>query len=241
MLQFGLMRPPSSCFLPSLLLCFVGVVFFLRFWVECVLSPHQCFGSRRLEDYPTRVDGPYSYKDPWAVFREKRTGLGPQSRLSPPKNICALDNPRGRMRLCPLIPICFSTTLPASPPHRRRAMPPPAGLLPWPSPSTTRLTTPTPTRPPPRTTRVRPPPPPPPYTRVRLPPPPPPPTTPPPPRLEPAAPKPTAASTPLPPDTVSTASSSSTCLDCVHFGKYASLPPSSHTHPCRRSCELIYH
>ncbi|CAL4959738.1 unnamed protein product [Urochloa decumbens] len=97
-------------------------------------------------------------------------------------------------------------------------MPPPAGLLPWPSPSTTRLTTPTPTRPPPRTTRVRPPtPPPPPYTRVRLPPPPPPKTTPP--RLEPAAPKPTDASTPLPPDTASNVASSSTCLDCVHFGK----------------------
>ncbi|WVZ67638.1 hypothetical protein U9M48_016689 [Paspalum notatum var. saurae] len=34
-------------------------------------------------------------------------------------------------------------------------MSPPAGLLPWPSPSTTRLAPPTPTRPPPRTTRVR--------------------------------------------------------------------------------------
>ncbi|CAO2167529.1 unnamed protein product [Urochloa humidicola] len=99
-------------------------------------------------------------------------------------------------------------------------MPPPAGLLPWPSPSTTRLNTPTPTRPPPRTTRVRPPTaPPPPYTRVRLPPPPKPPTTPPPPRLEPAAPKPIVASTPLPPDIASAASSLSTCLDCVHFGK----------------------
>ncbi|KAF8755697.1 hypothetical protein HU200_011164 [Digitaria exilis] len=101
-------------------------------------------------------------------------------------------------------------------------MPPPAGLLPWPSPSTTRLNTPPPTRPPPRTTRVRPPlpPPPPPYTRVRLPPAPPPPTKPPPPRLEPpVATKPTAASTPLPPATASTAASSSTCLDCIHFGK----------------------
>lgn len=121
------------------------------------------------------------------------------------------------------IPICCLSSLPASPLHRRRAMPPPAGLLPWPSPSTTRLTTPTPTRHPPRTTRVRPPlpPPPPPYTRVRLPPPPPPTTPPPPPpRLEPAAPKPTTASTPLPPSASPTASSSSTCLDCVHFGKY---------------------
>nr|CAB3479262.1 unnamed protein product [Digitaria exilis] len=100
-------------------------------------------------------------------------------------------------------------------------MPPPAGLLPWPSPSTTRLTTPAPTRPPPRTTRVRSPlPPPPPYTRVRLPPAPPPPTKPPPPRLEPpVATKPTAASTPVPPATASTAASSSTCLDCIHFGK----------------------
>ncbi|CAD6235316.1 unnamed protein product [Miscanthus lutarioriparius] len=95
-------------------------------------------------------------------------------------------------------------------------MPPPAGLPPWPTPSTTRLATPTPTRPPPRTTHVRPPPPP--YTRVRLPPPPPA-TTPPPPRLEPATPKPAAVSTPLPPATISAASSSSTCLDCVHFGK----------------------
>ncbi|CAD6228467.1 unnamed protein product [Miscanthus lutarioriparius] len=96
-------------------------------------------------------------------------------------------------------------------------MPPPAGLPPWPTPSTTRLATPIPTRPPPRTTHVRPPPPPP-YTRVRLPPPPPA-TTPPPRRLEPAAPKPAAVSTPVPPATVSAASSSSTCLDCVHFGK----------------------
>ncbi|AQK98610.1 S-adenosyl-L-methionine-dependent methyltransferase superfamily protein [Zea mays] len=95
-------------------------------------------------------------------------------------------------------------------------MPPPAGLPPWPTPSTTRLATPTPTRPPPRTTHVRPPPPP--YTRVRLPPPPPA-TTPLPPRLEPAAPKPAAVATLLPPSTASAASSSSTCLDCVHFGK----------------------
>jgi len=126
------------------------------------------------------------------------------------------------------------------PPHRRRTMPPPAGLSPWPTPSTTRLATPTPTRPPPRTTHVRPPPPP--YTRVRLPPPPPA-TTPPPPRLEPAAPKPAPVSTPLPPATVSAVSSSSTCLDCVHFGKCVSRSADTRTQrefSCLRVIELIF-
>lgn len=118
-------------------------------------------------------------------------------------------------------------------------MPPPAGLPPWPTPSTTRLATPTPTRPPPRTTHVRPPPPP--YTRVRLPPPPPA-TTPLPPRLEPAAPKPAAVATLLPPSTASAASSSSTCLDCVHFGKCVSRSAETRTQTHRergssRACD----
>jgi hypothetical protein len=133
--------------------------------------------------------------------------------------------------------------------HRPRAMPPPAGLAPWPTPSSTPLATPNPARPPPRV-RVRPPhptPPPPPYTRVRLPPPAP--TPPPKPRPKPAAPNPSPASTstptPPPPATTSAASSSSTCLDCVHFGKY----DLSHIHSCTHAriaahspeCELIFH
>lgn len=96
---------------------------------------------------------------------------------------------------------------------RRRRMPPPAGLLPWPAPSAARLAAPTRTRPPPRT-RVRPPPPP-------APPPPPPP------RLEPVvvvAPSTTTATATLPPIITPTLSpSTSTCLECVHFNSYGSL------------------
>ncbi|KAG8081685.1 hypothetical protein GUJ93_ZPchr0019g2670 [Zizania palustris] len=85
-------------------------------------------------------------------------------------------------------------------------MSPPAGLLPWPAPSPARLAAPTRTRPPPRI-RIRPPPPPPPA----------PPAPPPPPRIEHVAPKPITNAA-LPPITTSTsAQSSSTCLDCVHF------------------------
>ncbi|XP_006646617.2 uncharacterized RNA methyltransferase pc1998 isoform X1 [Oryza brachyantha] len=92
-------------------------------------------------------------------------------------------------------------------------MPPPAGLLPWPAPSATRLATPTRTRPPPRT-RVRPPPPPAPAPPTK----PPAPAPPPPPRLEPVARSPAAATATLPPITTSALSpSSATCLECVHF------------------------
>ena len=194
-------------------------------------------GSRRLED--SRLLG---------RIPPNNTGPGPPMQAQPTEKYLRSniqEEEEASLSFCPLlIPsprFPLFVHFPPAHPHRRRAMPPPVGLPPWPTPSTTRLATPTPTRPPPRTTHVRPPPPPP-YTRVRLPPPPPA-TTPPPRRLEPAAPKPAAVSTPVPPATVSAASSSSTCLDCVHFGKCVSRSADTRTQrefSCLRVIELIF-
>ncbi|XP_051227819.1 uncharacterized protein [Lolium perenne] len=87
-------------------------------------------------------------------------------------------------------------------------MPPPAGLLPWPSPTAPapRLATTTTTRPRPPP-RVRPPPPP-----RRAPP------SPPPPRLKPVVAPKLDTSLPPPPAIVSNYDPASTCLGCTHFG-----------------------